>query len=64
MQKNDNQYDTRWVVPAQTPKVSERSSSQINKIFVYNVNVKNKTIQQLIIIADTDASMIYREEVL
>lgn len=63
MQKNDNQYDTRWVVPAQTPKVSERSSSQINQIVVYNVNVKNKTIQQPII-ADTDASMIYREEVL
>ena len=63
MQKNDNQYDTRWVVPAQTPKVSERSSSQINKIFVYNLNVKNKTIQQPII-ADIDASMIYREEVL
>jgi len=63
MQKNDNQYDTRWVVPAQTPKVSERSSSQINQIVVYNVNVKNKTIQQPII-ADIDASMIYREEVL
>jgi len=41
---------------------SNLSSNQSNQIFVYCLNVKNKTIYKVLIIAVTDAGMIYRQK--